>query len=726
MPLLTPTLRSPSSRPQEETKVDGAHDPAVATVMTAQIAEGIFRLARQDTNDSHASNAYLLIDGDEAVLLDPGSVRHFKQFYRKLTELVPLKRISYVVLHDADPDSCACVPLLERKGSVFTVITSRQTQRQLSSLGVISPCYVVDVDDEVKLKSGRKLTFVPTPYLGTAGCIATYDISSGTLFSGDLFSAVGGEASKVGEAEAAVGADAGVASEDAMTVTEADHLTSVTRFHQELMPSRDIVRTVLATMANLSITAIAPQYGPTIRTNAIDYINHIRDTECGALLDPVREKLQRSQVYGIVCSLILQRFASLFGKKEVVDVASQMDMVIDDDLRVLSSELPGDTLWSLLFEKVMAAKGISWLVLIEPFMQELVNAYNLPVPDVYKTALYKALQQTAILQHKNQQLMLTTERLSNQPSTDVNTEESTVTGLPGENDLFRHLKEELDGAAALDEQDDNKDVALIVVRLDELDEFRYFHGQTETAVLLRTVAHILEGLTEGAAVNFALRDQSFACFLPVATQADAVDVAEKVRNAIAESSSFLQRMTASLGVAVRSELSRLQIDHHQPGEFLYDVAAMRAAQATRMGGNIVISCTVCIGITPEVMHQTKTVLLVGIDTVTSEVIVDALGAENAEILIATDGNEALQIARTRPVTHIVTDIMLRKRDGFQLREALLQDSSTKNIVFIVVSSLKNETSLAQAIGLGITYYLKAPIMLSELIGIIKNTPKTLR
>jgi len=57
-----------------------------------------------------------------------------------------------------------------------------------------------------------------------------------------------------------------------------------------------------------------------------------------------------------------------------------------------------------------------------------------------------------------------------------------------------------------------------------------------------------------------------------------------------------------------------------------------------------------------------------------------------------------------------------------LKEALSHRSGTKDIPFILLSHLKDEKSVIRAYNLGISYYLRKPFLLAELLGIVQNLP----
>ena len=129
---------------------------------TSKIANGIYWVGGSGQDGGLHCNPYLLVDGEEAVLIDPGSVLDFEYVFENVCSIVPLEKIKYVVLHHQDPDFCASVPLFEQKGAQFTIATHWRTQTLVKYYGIKSPYYIVNEHDyALTLGSGRVLRLLP-------------------------------------------------------------------------------------------------------------------------------------------------------------------------------------------------------------------------------------------------------------------------------------------------------------------------------------------------------------------------------------------------------------------------------------------------------------------------------------------------------------------------------------------------------------------------------------
>ena len=108
------------------------------------------------------------------------------------------------------------------------------------------------------------------------------------------------------------------------------------------------------------------------------------------------------------------------------------------------------------------------------------------------------------------------------------------------------------------------------------------------------------------------------------------------------------------------------------------------------------------------------------DPINAEVIKTFLENADFQATVASDGDEAMKKISEEGYDIIVSELMVPKIDGFMLKEYLLGRSGTKDIPFILMSHLKDESTIVRAFGLGVDYYLKKPFLLAELMGIVKK------
>ncbi len=88
-------------------------------------------------------------------------------------------------------------------------------------------------------------------------------------------------------------------------------------------------------------------------------------------------------------------------------------------------------------------------------------------------------------------------------------------------------------------------------------------------------------------------------------------------------------------------------------------------------------------------------------------LVEAL-REDYELIIATSGPEALQLAATGKPDLILLDIMMPDMDGYEVCKKLKQDENTKDIPVIFVTAMTEKSDEEKGIGLGAVDYITKP------------------
>ena len=670
----------------------------VDTLRTAEIGQNVFWVGDNEQNGWLHCNPYLLVDGDEAVLFDPGSVLDFEQVFENVTGIVPLDQIRYVVLHHQDPDFCVSVPLFEKKGAKFQIVTHWRTQSLVKYYGVKSEYYIVNEHDFVlKLKSGRKLKFIPTPYLHFPGAIATYDTQTKTLFSSDLF---------------------GAFSLRWELYAGDDYIEKMKTFHEHYMPSNEIMRPVMEVFLGMDIAKIAPQHGSIIAEDVKKYIRVLRDLECGTFLTPIKKSLAKSGGYAAVCSTVIKRYCSMFDREEVLQVIKELDIQLNiESLDITDYNYTGDKLWNLLFETIYIKKGLQWLTVVEPLTQKLSKEYDIALPDVFNSTLKKVEEETLLLSSENEKLKEINEYLK---SSIVKTQDKLIkcpiTGLYNETFFKNYFKTEI---SRLYEAGSGFNPVLMIISIDNIARMRFSYGEKEGNEVLKNFVYILNEIKEDTHILFKLEGENFAYYFPHSTMEAAVKTAEQYRNAIEMSAKFIEKLTVSIGLVSLDEIEGSEDYIQGPAETMMDVALMRVRIAKNMGANLVCWQSSI----QRYQEEIGKVLIVDTDSVNVDVLKTFLENLYYNVIIASDGEEALKKAEKEAPNMIISEIMIPKIDGFLLREKLMRQSKTKNIPFVVVSHLKNEDSIERAISLNIVHYFKKPYMLSELLGVIKNRIK---
>ena len=117
----------------------------------------------------------------------------------------------------------------------------------------------------------------------------------------------------------------------------------------------------------------------------------------------------------------------------------------------------------------------------------------------------------------------------------------------------------------------------------------------------------------------------------------------------------------------------------------------------------------------------KKILFVEDEPSLQKAISEVLIQEGFEVLSASDGEEGLKATKEEKPDLILLDLILPKKDGFEVLKELKADEKLKDIPVIVLTNLEGVGDVEKAIELGATTYLvKANYKLDDVVTKIKD------
>jgi signal transduction histidine kinase/CheY-like chemotaxis protein len=108
-----------------------------------------------------------------------------------------------------------------------------------------------------------------------------------------------------------------------------------------------------------------------------------------------------------------------------------------------------------------------------------------------------------------------------------------------------------------------------------------------------------------------------------------------------------------------------------------------------------------------------TLLIVDDNDINIELLSEALHHDKRHLLTATNGKDALNIAKSQPVDLILLDIMMPEMDGYEVLHHLRQDPETHHTPVILISALDQTQHIVQAFAMGVQDYITKPFQMEE-------------
>ena len=104
----------------------------------------------------------------------------------------------------------------------------------------------------------------------------------------------------------------------------------------------------------------------------------------------------------------------------------------------------------------------------------------------------------------------------------------------------------------------------------------------------------------------------------------------------------------------------------------------------------------------------------------SMILIDLLEQQGYQVVHATEGKAALEMAKAEKPDLILLDLMIPELDGFNVCRILHNQLETCKIKIIVLSSLYRKTDMMEAFGSGACEYVVKPFDNKRLLELVRS------
>ena len=214
--------------------------------------EGIWEIANGVTLNSY------IVQGEKTAIIDGviGWDGVPETFYRNLEEIgVEPQSIDYLIVNHMEPDHSGWITYFRKIKDDFTVVCTEKAAKMVASFYGEDKIRIVKEGDTLDLGMGKVLSFHPVPNVHWPDTMYTYERSTKTLFSCDMFGAFG----RMGEH----------CFDDELTPEEQEFFESEgIRYYSNVMATfTPSIRKAIEKARELEIKIIAPGHGPVYRKN---------------------------------------------------------------------------------------------------------------------------------------------------------------------------------------------------------------------------------------------------------------------------------------------------------------------------------------------------------------------------------------------------------------------------------------------------------------------------
>ncbi|NHA03389.1 response regulator [Mucilaginibacter sp. HC2] len=115
-----------------------------------------------------------------------------------------------------------------------------------------------------------------------------------------------------------------------------------------------------------------------------------------------------------------------------------------------------------------------------------------------------------------------------------------------------------------------------------------------------------------------------------------------------------------------------------------------------------------------------TILFIEDNTDIRENTTELLELEGYQVITADNGTDGISMAKLHHPNLIISDVVMRGLDGFEVFELLLLDRNTRDIPFIFTSAMSERSHMEKALSIGYCNYLVKPYDDKDLFQIIEK------
>lgn len=110
------------------------------------------------------------------------------------------------------------------------------------------------------------------------------------------------------------------------------------------------------------------------------------------------------------------------------------------------------------------------------------------------------------------------------------------------------------------------------------------------------------------------------------------------------------------------------------------------------------------------------ILIVEDEKALADILHDEFVRAGSEVQMAYDGQEAIDILKANVPDVILLDLLLPKKDGFEVLGEMKKDERLKDVPVVILSNLAQDEDVKRGLGLGAKdYFVKTRLSLKEVV-----------
>lgn len=659
-------------------------------IVKAKGKEQIVQIGPFFTSPHESNNTYLFLDDAVKVLIDLPFIEQFDAFETKIMSFSEIKDLTHLLIQKPTISLVNTLRRIEVEGFSGKIITTNAIKQALINNHIGKDILTIEALEFQLFIGNFRFNFLPIQFLPFPQMFMTFESTNNTLLSNTLFSSF-----------------------YETNMSTETHKNLIFAYHKANMPSSEYLKDPIRRLRQYQIKHILPFSGLVISNDIDQFIEYEYQLDFYNTYQVFKynDEFIKEFNYKEIINHVLRQLSKTINKDVIIETFARSEFIINKDVfEFSSSTLAGYKLWHGFFEYMYAKRGLTWLTILEPLVKRYHDTFGLELPAIYVSKMVEFSKSKEDLEAVKKTLEDNVKALS------IEIEETKdavlrcpITKLYNQSFLKAMLEKDL--------AQSNSNPLLtgfIVVQIDQLNDINRKYGKETGDESIRNLAYQATQVIDDKTGIFKQNGPGIIVYMKDVSQEKIEETAVNIRNAIKDSSHFIEKVTASIAMVTTDEINPV-LPINEKIKIIFDILDKRIRFARQIGFGEIVDKKTVMPVASEGI-----ILLVDEDDINRNMLYRILSRINFETKMAKSVEEAIGIIDSFPVDIIISEINLSKMDGFHLKRHLNESKEHVNIPFIMVSHNKTLDNIKRGNVLDVDLILEKPIVPEELIGHVKR------
>jgi len=262
-------------------------------------------------------------------------------------------------------------------------------------------------------------------------------------------------------------------------------------------------------------------------------------------------------------------------------------------------------------------------------------------------------------------------------------------------------------------KDNPSNLSLIYIKIDNIMDINIKYSNQIGNETISNLSYLLKEISSQDEIVFKETGPNFIT-LCHDFQNDPVEYVRNIQNRVKKADIFIEPITVSCAIVSIYEIDKT-LSSEEKANLLTEKGIKRINLSRELGNNSFIDKDTTVE-----RNFFGNVLIADSDSLTVSIMKSFFEEQLFEVETAASGAEALTLSKEKKYDVIIADRYIKKINGLTLKKHINESSMNMNTMYILTVQSKNLDIINKANLISINHVFDKPIILQELLGIIKR------